>query len=56
MTEADINSNFNAWFTGGVAAGQIAPNADSVVFMAKFAAAQLEKAAEAVREAREAEG
>ena len=49
MAEADFNSNFNAWFTGGVAAGQIEPNADRVIFMAKFAAAQLEKATSAVR-------
>ena len=56
MAEADFNSNFNAWFTGGITAGQIEPNTDRAMFMAKFAAAQLEKAVEAVREAKEAEG
>ena len=40
---------------GGIAVREIEPNADRAVFMVKFAAAQLEKAAEAGREAKEVE-
>lgn len=53
MAEAEFNAGFTDWFEAGLAAGQIAPAADKMTYMGKYAAGQLEKAAGLLRDTRE---
>ena len=53
MEDGEFQGRFEVWLAGGIATGQIGPDADRVAYMAKFATAQLEKAAETVRALRD---